>query len=168
VTTLKVPGKTVVPAVRSSVHATLLTGRNADKVVRDLLTRKHSPGRTDLTPKGAHDSARARGRTGEDLLPASARKARPRVEHLDADRLVFPLVVRTWRAGDRFRPLGQSSSKKLQDCFVDRKVPREERSRLPLVCSGDEIVWVAGLGISDGVRLTDKTSRVLRLRCTIQ
>lgn len=66
--------------------------------------------------------------------------------------LEAPLLLRGWRPGDRFRPLGMRGEKKLQDFFVDAKVPREERGRIPLLLAGERIAWVAGQRIADEFR----------------
>jgi tRNA(Ile)-lysidine synthase len=63
-----------------------------------------------------------------------------------------PLRLRGWRPGDRFRPLGGSGGKKLQDFFVDAKVPRWERGRVPLLLSGERIAWVVGYRIAEDFR----------------
>ena len=64
----------------------------------------------------------------------------------DADRCSGPLVVRSWRAGDRFVPQGmKGNSKKLQDFFTDRKVPRQRREALPLLVAPEGILWVVGM-----------------------
>jgi len=56
------------------------------------------------------------------------------------------LVVRPWAPGDRFQPLGAPGSRKLQDCFVDRKIREPERKQLPVVCDHTgTILWVPGL-----------------------
>jgi tRNA(Ile)-lysidine synthase len=83
---------------------------------------------------------------------------------LDAGELADQLTVRSWRDGDRMRPLGLQGSKSLQDIFSDRKVPRSLRSQLPVVVSGDEIAWVAGVALSDRFKVTDETERAARLR----
>ena len=76
-----------------------------------------------------------------------------------------PLTVRSWRPGDRFRPLGLSGRKKLQDFFVDRKIARERRAAIPVVADATrEIVWVAGHAVAEGVRLTDAGQDVIILR----
>ena len=62
------------------------------------------------------------------------------------------LHVRGWRAGDRLA----GRSKKVQDVFVDAKVPRSEREAWPLVVRGDEVVAVPGLVTADGVRATEE------------
>jgi tRNA(Ile)-lysidine synthase len=60
-----------------------------------------------------------------------------------------PLTVRAWQEGDRMRPAGLGGTKTLQDLFTDRKVPRELRRTLPVVVSGGEIVWVAGVAVDE-------------------
>jgi tRNA(Ile)-lysidine synthase len=83
---------------------------------------------------------------------------------VDAD-LVAGLNVRFRRRGDRFRPLGLAGRKTLQDFFVDRKVPREERDGTPLVVdSDDRVVWVAGHAISADFRVTGRTRAVVILK----
>jgi tRNA(Ile)-lysidine synthase len=75
------------------------------------------------------------------------------------------LAVRFRRSGDRFRPLGLRGHKTLQDFFVDRKVPRGERGRVPLVVDGDDrIVWVAGHAVSEDFRVSDATRAVVILK----
>jgi tRNA(Ile)-lysidine synthase len=74
-----------------------------------------------------------------------------------------PLTIRAWRHGDRMRPAGLDGTKTLQDLFTDNKVPREERGRIPVVESGGEIVWVAGLAIGEGFRAAPNDSEVLVL-----
>jgi tRNA(Ile)-lysidine synthase len=74
------------------------------------------------------------------------------------------LFVRTWRKGDRFRPLGMGFEKKLHDFFIDARVPRELRHQIPLVVNPHHIVWVAGLRIDDRVRTTAATKRVVAIQ----
>ena len=85
---------------------------------------------------------------------------------LDEARLDPTLLVRTRRRGDRFRPIGMRGTVKLQDFFVNVKVPRAQRDRVPLVLSGDDIVWVVGYRISGNVKVTGKTGRSIRLEAS--
>ena len=86
-------------------------------------------------------------------------------ECLDADPLGNEPFMRTWQEGDRFQPLGMAETKKLQDFFVDEKVPRRKRGRIPLLCASDgRIAWVAGLRIADPFKVTEGTRRILRVR----
>ncbi|HZN87695.1 MAG TPA: tRNA lysidine(34) synthetase TilS [Thermoleophilaceae bacterium] len=59
------------------------------------------------------------------------------------------LRVRSWRDGDRLRPVGLGGTKSLQDLFTDRKVPRALRRGLPVVEAEGQIVWVAGLAVAE-------------------
>lgn len=95
--------------------------------------------------------------------PQFARAAR-HDEYVDADRLAAPLVVRPWRAGDRFVPLGMQHTKKISDFLTDEKVPSHQRDDVLVVQSGDEIVWVVGRRIAHTVRVRPETLHVARLR----
>lgn len=94
---------------------------------------------------------------------AAIHRAELRV-YVDAERLPDTLSVRAWRPGDRMRPLGMARDKKLQDVFSDAKVPREARHRLPLVCAGDRIVWVAGVRLADDYKLSQATRSIVALQ----
>lgn len=83
---------------------------------------------------------------------------------LDADLAAGRFTVRGRRRGDRFQPLGmEQGSVKLSDFFINVKLPRRARDRWPLVCAGDEIVWIPGYRIAHRFRVTDQTRRVLKL-----
>jgi len=79
---------------------------------------------------------------------------------------VGPLAVRSRRAGDRFHPAGAPGSKKLSDYFIDRKVPREDRDAVPIVVSGDRIVWVVGHAVEEAFLAKQGSSPVLRLEAS--
>jgi tRNA(Ile)-lysidine synthase len=71
---------------------------------------------------------------------------------LSPEVLLERLSLRARRPGDRFRPLGMHGRKKLQDFFVDAKIPREERGRIPLLTTGDRIASVIGYRIAGDFR----------------
>lgn len=89
----------------------------------------------------------------------------PYVAVLDAGAVDAELVVRGWRPGDRFQPLGveESTDKRLKEFFSDAKLPRELRHRVPLVVAPRGIVWVVGWRIAHWARLTSRSTRGLRL-----
>ena len=60
------------------------------------------------------------------------------------------LLVRSWKPGDRMRPLGLKGSKKLQDIFSDGKVPPAVRHCVPIIVCQGEIVWIPGFRIAQG------------------
>lgn len=128
----------------------------------------------ELLFKPADDDVPADGDQPWDLiqlrLPAAEApepKALPLYQALlDADkvdRLGAPLILRTRLPGDRIRPLGGPGSKKLQDHFVDAKVPRALRDKIPLVCCGSEILWICGGTVSEKVKVTPQTQQVILL-----
>ncbi|WP_173297945.1 tRNA lysidine(34) synthetase TilS [Thermanaeromonas sp. C210] len=99
----------------------------------------------------------------EVLPPPERVVAPPHEAWLDWERIAGPLVVRNWRPGDRFSPLGMKGSKKLQDLFVDAGVPAAERRRLPVVAAGKNIIWVAGVRIAENYKITPATKEALHL-----
>jgi tRNA(Ile)-lysidine synthetase-like protein len=83
-------------------------------------------------------------------------------ECLDADKVGRKIMLRHWRPGDRFQPIGFKSLVKLQDLFTNAKIPREQRHHLLVAATaGGEIFWVEGLRISEGFKLTPVTKRRL-------
>ena len=101
--------------------------------------------------------------TIEESAPAN-RDLGPYTALFDMDRLTGPITVRRRRNGDRFTPLGMSGSKKLQDFLTDAKVPRHLRDSIPVVLSGNEIIWVVGHRSSDHTKLTPTTHALLRMK----
>ena len=121
------------------------------------------PGKVDIVPLNIRLTA--------EIISKPCRLGRlsPQEALLDLDRIVCPLQVRFRQSGDRFYPLGSPGSKKLQDFFIDARIPRGERQYVPLVVSNREIVWVVGYRIAEPFKLRPKTNRMLRLqRCTLQ
>ncbi|MGQ9661970.1 MAG: tRNA lysidine(34) synthetase TilS [Kiritimatiellia bacterium] len=90
-------------------------------------------------------------------LPACASLSLSRLRHRR-------LYVRSWRPGDRMRPLGCVGSKKLQDIFVDEKVPREERALVPIFECGKEIVWVPGYRVAQGWEIKDSLEQAVQIQ----
>ena len=83
---------------------------------------------------------------------------------LDADKVKFPLSVKRRYRKEKFYPLGASGEMKLKNFFINRKVEKEKRWSIPLVYSADgEIIWVAGVEISDKCKVTPETKHILRL-----
>ena len=85
------------------------------------------------------------------------------VEVVDADALEGA-ILRTWRQGDRMRPLGAPGDRLLSDCMTDRRIDRPIRCFLPLIAVGNRVLWADGLGISDTIRIQTTTRRTVRLK----
>ncbi|HEX5399506.1 MAG TPA: tRNA lysidine(34) synthetase TilS [Verrucomicrobiae bacterium] len=99
-------------------------------------------------------------------LELARRFQRPRgmdgAEFFDADKVGDEIVLRHWRSGDRFQPIGMGSSAKLQNLFTNAKIPRERRRTLVLAATAQgEIFWVQGLRIGERFKLTPQTVRQL-------
>lgn len=86
-----------------------------------------------------------------------------RIALLDFDKLEFPLVLRHWKKGDRMIPLGMKGSKKISDIFINLKYTIPQKEDAWLLCSGDEIVWLAGERISDRFKVTEATTTIYKL-----
>ena len=84
-----------------------------------------------------------------------------RIGIFDFQKIETPVIVRTKKNGDRFTPFGMKGSKKLKDFFIDRKIPGENREKIPLLLSSGEIIWVVGERISDKFKVTQSTKEVL-------
>jgi tRNA(Ile)-lysidine synthase len=83
-------------------------------------------------------------------------------ESFDADRVGSRIVLRHWRPGDRFQPIGMAKSVKLQDFFTNQKIPRARRHDLIVAVTADnEVFWVENLRISERFKLTPQTTRRL-------
>src|SRR5690606_12703064 len=80
---------------------------------------------------------------------------------LDRDKLSFPLKIRPWQQGDRFRPLGMKNFKKVSDVLIDMKLPLIHKRNIRVLCSGDDIVWVIGVRIDDRYKITPTTRSAL-------
>ncbi|MBI3358184.1 MAG: tRNA lysidine(34) synthetase TilS [Nitrospirae bacterium] len=85
----------------------------------------------------------------------------------DFDTISHPLTIRGFRLGDRFCPLGMKGRhKKLQDFFVDVKVPKEKRDQIALLVCPAGIIWVIGLRQDERFKVTEKTKRILSIQTT--
>jgi len=80
----------------------------------------------------------------------------------DADRYSEPLIIRSWKSGDRFSPQGmQGSHKKLQDFFTDSKIARDQRDKIPLLVAPEGILWVVGMRQDERFVISRGTSKCL-------
>lgn len=94
-----------------------------------------------------------------NTLPARSGR---RTEHFDAGRVGGEIILRRWRPGDRFRPLGMKHAAKLQDLFVNQKIPRARRHELIVATTADgEIWWVEGLRPGEEFKVTAGTEKML-------
>lgn len=99
--------------------------------------------------------------SGPTLIEANAHKA-----FIDADKLLFPLIIRFKQDGDKFMPLGMKHYKKMSDFFINQKVPLPNKSKIPLLINGNgEIIWVVGLRQDNRYKVTATTKKVAIFEC---
>lgn len=87
----------------------------------------------------------------------------PNIIYLDKDKLIFPLIIRKWKHGDKFIPFGMKGHKKVSDYFTDRKFSLVDKNNTWLLCSGDNISWIIGERIDDRFKITNTTIEILKI-----
>ena len=75
-------------------------------------------------------------------------------------------MLRNFRPGDRFVPLGMTGHKKLKSFFIDMKLPSHVREKMPILTQGNKPIWVCGLRIDDRYKVTSTTKRILKITLT--
>src|SRR4030043_285942 len=137
-------------------YDTVLLAKGEVKPIPPFEVELTSPGRTFIEEIGKEVVIEEAGRDefkNYDGPPSTAL--------MDYGSLQFPLKMRNFRPGDRFHPLGVKGTQKLKNFFIDHKVPKFERPKVPLLISGDIIAWIAGYRIDERVKVTEKTKKVL-------
>lgn len=85
-------------------------------------------------------------------------------EIIDAEMISFPLVVRSWKPGDIFFPLGMHGRrKKVKNFFIDSKIPLEEKQNIPILCCDNRIIWIVGRRLDERFALTAATKNFLQV-----
>lgn len=102
-----------------------------------------------------------------EVCPGPIEPSGPGVATLDAASMRGRIEVRTWREGDRIRPLGMSGTKTLGDLFTDGGVPRSLRRQVPVVTVDGVVAWVAGVAVSEDFRLGADSDRVALLSARV-
>jgi len=83
---------------------------------------------------------------------------------LDLGKLIFPLLVRNRSEGDRYQPLGAPGQKKLKEIMRAKGIPLSERERRPVFLSGDKIIWILGLSVSEKFKVEEGTSDIFVIK----
>ncbi|MDD5622636.1 MAG: tRNA lysidine(34) synthetase TilS [Actinomycetota bacterium] len=91
-------------------------------------------------------------------------KAQNTEAFLDYDRIKTPIKVRNWKNGDKFYPQGMKNEKKLQDFFIDNKIPIHLRKSIPVFTDREKIIWIGRYRIDERVKITRDTGKVLHLK----
>ncbi len=83
---------------------------------------------------------------------------------MDYNSISFPLVVRNLRAGDRIQPLGMKGTKKISELLIDEKIPKAGRKAIFLLVDRKSVLWVPDLRLSDRVRITNMTEKMVKAK----
>ncbi|MGN0363113.1 MAG: tRNA lysidine(34) synthetase TilS [Bilifractor sp.] len=101
----------------------------------------------------------------KERTPGAMQKIPPNryTKRFDYDKMGTGIVFRTRRPGDRMVVTVDGKTKKLKDYFINEKIPRDERDRIPLLASGETVFWVVGGRISEDCKISENTVRVLEI-----
>lgn len=86
-----------------------------------------------------------------------------RIACIDADKISFPLMLRRWKKGEYFKPLGMQGMKKLSDFFIDQKMSLPDKEQTWILDNGGEVVWICGKRIDDRYKIGPSTKTILLL-----
>jgi len=89
-----------------------------------------------------------------------------KIAYFDLNKLTYPLKLRRWREGDKFKPFGLKGNKLLSDFFVDQKLSLPEKEKVWLLCSAEKIIWVVGLRTADNFKVSKSTKKILKVKLT--
>ena len=132
----------IISPVQSVESATIIIEKNDAEVVFEdghLMCRKMDASKVELTSSN-------------------------HIALLDAKDITFPLLLRKWKTGDYFYPLGMKKKKKVARFLIDAKLSKPQKEKVWILESNKKIIWVVGLRIDDRFKITPATTDVLQMR----
>ncbi len=156
-TTVELPGHVFIKSDDKAISIF----KKTSAVKRQGLLRQELqiPGKASLNVSGVTIAAKPLVKapdirmSGKDLVFLDRKK-------LSGDKL----IVRSFKPGDAFVPFGMRGSKKIQDFFVDNKIPKEDRLLVPLITDGKKVIWVAGHRLDDRVKIDASSKSFVELK----
>lgn len=128
-----------------------------------------------ITPNRQEESANILIEEGENIVrfadgsielrvsPGKTISSESSIATVSADELRFPLLLRKWKQGDYFYPLGMKKKKKLSRFLIDQKVALPDKEKIWVIESAKKIVWVVGHRIDDRFKVTNATKTALKI-----
>jgi tRNA(Ile)-lysidine synthase len=146
--------------VSSATHRVI---RNRDFLIVTHVSQQHTDFiQIDALPANVHTAHHNYSFKEEDkpaVISSSVTTAL-----IDTAKLQFPLILRRWKQGDYFYPLGMGmKKKKVSKYFIDQKIPLHEKENVWVLESNKRIVWVTGMRLDERFKIDDKTTKVLRV-----
>ncbi len=105
------------------------------------------------------------GKLSLEFLPTQDTKLKTQndIAQLNASEIKFPLLLRKWKQGDYFYPLGMQKKKKLSRFFIDQKLSLIQKEKIWVIEMDKKIIWVLGLRIDDRFKITGSTKNILQI-----
>jgi tRNA(Ile)-lysidine synthase len=146
--------------IRSSTHRIL---KNRKWII--ISPNQNKSSETILIQEGEKQTAFEKDRLELTLLPATAVKIQTDnfIAMLDAGKINFPLMLRKWKPGDYFYPLGMTKKKKLNRFFIDNKLSQTDKEKTWVIEMDKKIIWVVGRRIDNRFKISSGTKQVLIL-----
>jgi tRNA(Ile)-lysidine synthase len=150
--------------VRREYDALVISTR--EKGGKEILNKRYNDLYYEITPPGPVKMAEL----GKTMIfefvegPIDMRSNDREAVFMDYDRISLPMVIRTVRPGDRIQLLGMKGMKKIKSVLIDEKIPLRHRKLIPLVLDQEAVLWIAGLRLSERVKITENTRQILKVK----
>ncbi|ULQ53759.1 tRNA lysidine(34) synthetase TilS [Flavihumibacter fluvii] len=119
-----------------------------------------------LIDKEAGNISFGNGQLAWETFPYEAQgiPVEPQMAWIDADKITYPLLLRPWKPGDYFYPLGMAKKKKVARFLIDNKLSRTEKDQIWVLESDHRIIWVVGQRMDDRFKIKQSTSRIFQVQ----
>ena len=98
-----------------------------------------------------------------DFQPGYRIPRQKSIAYIDSEMIRFPLIIRGWKKGDYFFPLGMNKKKKLSDYFIDSKYSLLKKEKTLILESAGDIVWIIGERLDERFKVKESTTAVLMI-----